>query len=93
MECGPYPELQFRAALDIGDIHYGNIGSKKRMDFTAIGPIVNRAARLLSLAGALDADYVCSDDFQELLPERMTTLGNHEIKGFEGTQEIFRLNL
>ena len=40
------PVLTFGIALNIGDIHYGNIGSEDRLDFTAIGPAVNLSARM-----------------------------------------------
>ena len=32
--------IRFRAALHLGDVHYGNIGSRHRLDFTVIGPTV-----------------------------------------------------
>ncbi len=86
-----FAELRFRASLDVGEIYYGNIGTTKRMDFTAIGPTVNRAARLLTLAGKLGVNYICSAEFQQLLPRLSETLGYHNIKGFEGKQIVYRL--
>ena len=43
------PPLQFGLALHVGEVEYGNIGTRQRLDFTVIGPAVNMASRLESL--------------------------------------------
>lgn len=48
-------DLAFGIALHVGEVSYGNIGGKGRLDFTAIGPAVNLAARLEGLTGKLGA--------------------------------------
>src|SRR5208282_3249825 len=35
------PTAQVYLALHVGDVFYGNVGSKDRLDFTVIGPAVN----------------------------------------------------
>jgi adenylate cyclase len=85
--------LSFRAALHLGDIHYGNIGSKSRLDFTAIGPAVNLTARLMSIADEQGAETVCSEDFHRLLPDRTSPLGEVKLKGFDNPQKVFRFDL
>lgn len=82
----------FRTALHIGRLHFGNIGASNRLDFTAIGPAVNLAARLLGAAEKLGADDVCSQAIAELLPERTKFLGEISLKGFEEKQSVFRLD-
>jgi adenylate cyclase len=84
--------LQFRAALHLGDIHYGNIGSKTRLDFTAIGPTVNLAARLMSAADEFGKDTVCSHAFHQLVPDRTTLTGEKMFKGFDTPQQVFYVN-
>lgn len=84
--------IEFRAALDVGDIYYGNIGSKSRLDFTAIGATVNRAARLLSVADSLGAEVVCSEALHRLLPNRAIALGDHAFKGFDSPQPVYRID-
>ena len=86
-------DIQFRASLHLGDIHYGNIGSKSRLDFTAIGPTVNLAARLMSVADELGAETVCSEEFHQLVPDRTAQLGEQIFKGFEKPQRIHRVNV
>ncbi len=85
-------DIQFRASLHLGDIHYGNIGSKSRLDFTAIGPAINLAARLMSVADELGAETVCSEEFHQLVPDRTAPLGEQMFKGFEMPQRIHRVN-
>ncbi len=82
-------DIQFRAALHLGEIHYGNIGSKARLDFTAIGPAVNLTARLLGVADEMRAETVCTAPFHALAPERTTLLGSRAFKGFEGQHEVY----
>jgi adenylate cyclase len=91
LERQPDPDISFRAALDVGDIYYGNIGSSSRLDFTAIGPTVNRAARLLGMAEPLAASVVCSATLHKLLPGRTISLGMHSFKGFDETQEVYKI--
>jgi adenylate cyclase len=85
-------DISFRASLHLGDINYGNIGSKSRMDFTAIGPTVNLAARLLSAADEYSVDTVCSKAFHQLVPETSTLLGEKTLKGFDDLQPVYGIS-
>ena len=85
--------LEFRAGLNLGDIHYGNIGSESRLDFTAIGPAVNLTSRLLEVADDLGEAYLCTEMFNQLLPERSVLKGKYELKGFTATQAIYVLEI
>jgi adenylate cyclase len=79
---GDGPEITFRAALHMGDIHYGNIGSPSRLDFTAVGPAVNLASRLLQASAELEAKTVCSDAFAPLARARCAQARTFAFKGF-----------
>jgi adenylate cyclase len=81
----------FRASLHIGEVFYGNIGSKERLDFTAIGPAVNLASRLLDEASELNAVTVCSEDFSKLLDPSQATEVKRPLKGFDETVSVFVL--
>jgi adenylate cyclase len=82
-------ELRAVAALHAGEIYYGNIGARDRLDFTAIGPAVNVAARLEGVAKALDVPLVVSDDFAALSSETMRSLGRFPLKGVSEPHEVF----
>lgn len=88
-----WPAAGFRAALHLGDVHYGNIGSPRRLDFTVIGPAVNFASRLLQVASEADEDTVCSAPFAALLDRPFRPLGAHRLKGFAEPAEVFAADL
>jgi adenylate cyclase len=87
-----FPEagrLRAVAALHVGDIFYGNIGARDRLDFTAIGPAVNVASRLEGVAKSLDEPLVVSEDFAALSAETMRPLGRFPLKGVAAAHEVF----
>jgi adenylate cyclase len=83
--------ISFRAALHIGDVHYGNIGSTSRLDFTVVGPAVNLAARMLQHASEHQLETVCSEGFALLLNGKAQAIGEVSFKGFSGETKIFTL--
>jgi adenylate cyclase len=87
------PTLGIRFALHVGEVLYGNIGAAGRLDFTVIGPGVNLAARLESLAGDLGRDLVASAAFARLCPGELAPLGRFAIRGFREEQEVYGLRI
>jgi adenylate cyclase len=81
--------IEFRASLHIGEIFYGNIGSQNRLDFTAIGPAVNLASRLLDKASALNAKTVCSQEFQAIANVATNAGTICELKGFQEPVSVY----
>lgn len=81
--------VRFGVALHIGDVLYGNIGSGNRLDFTCIGPAVNLAARLESLAGRLGRTIVASDEFAKYCAAAFEPLGRFAVAGFAQEQMVF----
>lgn len=75
-------KITFRAALLLGDINYGKIGSTTRLDFSAVGPAVKLTSRLLQANGELGAQTVCSDDFAVLTQGRSSPVRDFAFKGF-----------
>jgi adenylate cyclase len=82
---------QFGLALHVGEISYGNIGGASRLDFTAIGPAVNIAARLEGLTGKLGRKMVLSADFAKHVDLPLEELGAFHLKGVPDAQHVFAL--
>jgi adenylate cyclase len=85
-------ETPFVAALHVGPVVYGNIGSLDRLDFTVVGPTVNYVSRLEGLAKLLDRRAVCSHDVALMLPPgKVSDLGRHALRGFAEAQAVFEM--
>ena len=86
--------MRFIAALHVGPVVYGNIGSPDRLDFTVVGPTVNYLSRLEGVAKSLDRRVVCSGEVAGVLSaEAAVSVGSHVLKGFADPQEVFELRL
>ena len=85
------PEIEFGVGLNVGEVVYGNVGAPDRLDFTVMGPAVNRTARLESLTRELDRNILFSREFAELVDEAVQSLGEHNMKGIAEPQEVFAL--
>ncbi len=83
--------IRFGLALHAGEVAYGNIGGASRLDFTAIGPAVNVAARLEGLTGKLDRNVVLSSELAAHASAPLVNLGEFELKGVPGKQSVFGL--
>jgi adenylate cyclase len=85
-------QIRFGLVLDAGEIAYGNIGSRTRLDFTAIGPAINHASRLLELAKRLDRDIVVSESFAaEAQGFDFQNIGHHRLRDIAEMQPVFAI--
>lgn len=82
-------DISFRAAFHVGEVHYGNIGGLTRLDFTAIGPSVNLASRLLEVTDNAGVQATCSAAFAGLVPDAVREIGEFNLKGFDTPQLVF----
>ncbi len=85
-------ELQLAIGVNTGTAIVGNLGSQKRMEYTAIGDAVNIAARLEMLAkpgqillSSATAGELDADDFE------LEDLGERDITGREERIQVFEL--
>jgi len=85
------PEIRFGVGLNAGKVAYGNVGSPDRLDFTVIGPAVNRAARLESLTKELGVPLLMTGTFAAALGRPTRSLGSHPMRGLEEPVEVFAL--
>lgn len=85
----------FALALHAGDVLYGNIGGRTRLDFTVIGPAVNTTSRILSMCSAVDQAIVISAKVAAPLLESvpdLVSLGQYRLRGVRDRQELFTLD-
>lgn len=90
--CDEHPEwppLAMGVALHVGDVFYGNIGGKSRLDFTVIGRAVNEVCRVESLCKTLGTPLLMTAIFAEAArAEATVSLGHHSLRGVEAPQEL-----
>jgi adenylate cyclase len=88
------PVTGFRVALHLGDVMYGNIGARNRLDFTVVGPAVNEVSRIEAMCRSLDQDIVISSAFAKAAgksSDRLVSLGRYALRGVRRPQELFTL--
>jgi len=87
------PTTQVYLALHVGDVFYGNIGSKDRLDFTIVGPAVNEVSRILALSRSVEQDVLLSASFANALSsatrDRLVSIGRYALRGVAQPQELF----
>ncbi len=89
--AGGLPPLPFGVALHQGPVMYGNIGAPDRLDFTAIGPAVNRASRIEALCRPLACPVLISREVADRCGVALASLGHHALRGSAETIELFTL--
>lgn len=82
------PAEWFAAALHIGPVVYGNIGSRDRLDFTVVGPTVNLVSRLEDVAKRTRQQIICSSEFDAAWGGTSNSLGERMLKGFSSPREV-----
>jgi adenylate cyclase len=85
--------LRYGVGVHVGDVMYGNIGSRRRLDFTVIGPAVNIASRLESLTKEVKHPVLLSRAFVEMAAceTQMEFLGSFPLRGLDEPVDIFAL--
>lgn len=81
--------------LSVGEVHYGNVGSVRRLDFTAIGPAVNEAARLEALCSTLGHSILMVGRVAATASDwagRLRPIGLHVLKGFDDPRMVYALD-
>jgi len=84
--------IHIGVGLHRGQVMYGNIGARDRLDFTVISSFVNEASRLESLSKRLDTPLALSESFAASIDaDDVIDLGEHELKGVKAPLRVFTL--
>ena len=88
------PTTSVYLGLHFGEVFFGNIGSKERLDFTVVGPAVNEASRILSLCRSVDQPLLVSSAFADAIEERrdFVSVGRYALRGVGRAQDLFTLD-
>lgn len=89
--AGGHDPVRFGVGLHVGPVTFGNIGTEDRLDFTVIGPAVNRAARLEGLTKELGVPVLASAEFNAACTIPLKPLGKHMLRGVPEPVEVFTL--
>jgi adenylate cyclase len=86
--------LDYGIGIHVGDVMYGNIGSRARLDFTVIGPAVNMASRLETLTKQLGRKVLLSRAFADFVKDdfELERVGEYPVRGFNDPMELFAYN-
>jgi len=92
-----YPIIHCGIGINFGPANLGNIGSEKRLNFTAIGEAVNMAFRLQSHTRQLGANTIC---MSQMVKDRLDASaedfklfdrGPVQFKGYDSTIQVYEL--
>ncbi len=85
-----WPPVEMGIGVNTGIASVGNMGSKYRVTYTAIGDTVNLAARLQDLTRVYNAKIIVGENTRKAFPAATyRELGLVEVKGKSGLERLF----
>lgn len=88
-----YPPIALHIGMEAGEVTVGNLGSRQRLAYTALGPAVNLAARLEEQAGQHGEPILVGAELAGLLSaegDNLESLGEVILKGVRDPVRIWR---
>lgn len=85
------PAFDWGVGLHLGRVHYGNIGTPDRLEFSVIGAAANEAARIEALCKETGQDVVLSGAMASALGAACRSLGKFSLRGVPEPVEVFSL--
>jgi len=77
------------AGIAFGQVTYGNVGSRERLDFTVVGTPANLAARLSDLGKKIGQAVVVSEHVRDVVDMELLPLGTHELHNISGQTSAY----
>jgi adenylate cyclase len=88
------PTTDMYLGLHVGEVFYGNVGSRERLDFTVVGPAVNEASRIAAMCRSVDQPVLVSSAFAGVdgMKRHLVSVGRYALRGVAHPQELFTLD-
>ena len=88
------PITDMYLGLHVGEVFYGNVGSRERLDFTVIGPAVNETSRIAAMCRSVDQPILVSAAFANIGDNRrrLISVGRYALRGVSQPQELFTID-
>ncbi|MDF2232835.1 adenylate/guanylate cyclase domain-containing protein [Albimonas sp. CAU 1670] len=86
---GGRERMNFSIAMSVGEVMFGNIGVPARLTFSAIGPAVNKVARLDEMSKELGRMVLVTREVAQVEPERWVSVGPQSLRDFDHGIELF----
>jgi adenylate cyclase len=88
------PITDMYLGLHVGEVFYGNVGGRERLDFTVIGPAVNEASRIAAMCRSVDQPVLMSSAFANVgdMRRHLVSVGRYALRGVARPQELFTLD-
>ncbi|MDE1465208.1 adenylate/guanylate cyclase domain-containing protein [Spartinivicinus poritis] len=83
------PPISYGIGLHSGPVHYGNIGTSGRVEFTVVGKAANEAAKIESLCKPLNQKVIVSEPLTQYHQGAWINLGKHQIPGTNTELSLF----
>ncbi|MFI5013065.1 MAG: adenylate/guanylate cyclase domain-containing protein [Hyphomicrobiales bacterium] len=88
------PTTGMYLGLHFGEVFFGNIGSKERLDFTVVGPAVNEVSRIAAMCRSVDQLLLVSSAFADAIAgerSRLVSVGRYALRGVGRPQDLYTL--
>ncbi|MGE5306050.1 MAG: adenylate/guanylate cyclase domain-containing protein [Alphaproteobacteria bacterium] len=91
---GRLPVTDMYLGLHVGEVFYGNVGSRERLDFTVVGPAVNETSRIAAMCRSVEQPVLVSKEFANVdgMRGRLISVGRYALRGVAQPQELFTLD-
>ena len=89
------PTTSIYLGLHVGEVFFGNIGSKNRLDFTVVGPAVNEVSRIAAMCRSVEQKVLMSSAFAAALGDsgpRLVSVGRYALRGVANPQDLYTLD-
>ncbi|MEX1035133.1 MAG: adenylate/guanylate cyclase domain-containing protein [Sneathiella sp.] len=82
-------KLKFGIGIHHGDVMFGNIGARERLDFSVIGPAVNMTSRLQDLTKSLDVNLLVTSEIAERSSRQLQRFPPQLVPGLKDPISVF----